>query len=337
MPEPTAAPEDPRDELAEALDRELSRLPEKYRVPIVLCDLEGRDHREAAGRLGWPVGTVSSRLSRGRAMLARRLSRAGSTLTVGTLGVLFAQESASAGMPAGLIGPTARAASLSAAGGAVAAGMVPAEVAALTGEVTKLMLLSKIKVVGMVLVTSALVAGGGRLAYRAQGAQPAIQDGPSDTKAAVGTKGAPAPEAPKAQEVPKSASAVPALAPSDEVLSAPSADIPMPTQLAEPAKEPEPHQADPLVEMIVTGDHTPDQLERARVMLESMITMEKEARGKSPQEIDRMIQAKAGALEKARWDVRMMDAQLRRLRAIRQGGHAPVADVPPPSAVRTAN
>ena len=70
MPEPMAVPDDLRDDLAESLDRELSRLPEKYRTPIILCDLEGRTHREAASQLGWPIGTVSSRLSRARSMLA---------------------------------------------------------------------------------------------------------------------------------------------------------------------------------------------------------------------------------------------------------------------------
>ena len=59
------------------LDRELYRLPDRYRIPIVLCELEGKTHKEAARQLGWPVGTVSGRLSRGRAELARRMKRHG--------------------------------------------------------------------------------------------------------------------------------------------------------------------------------------------------------------------------------------------------------------------
>ena len=55
------------------LHAEIDRLPERYRVPIVLCDLEGRSHEQAARHLGWPIGTVKSRLARGRNRLRDRL------------------------------------------------------------------------------------------------------------------------------------------------------------------------------------------------------------------------------------------------------------------------
>ena len=147
-PEPEAAPHVPQNDLAELLDRELSHLPDKYRTPIVLCELEGKTHGEAAERLGWPIGTVSGRLSRARAMLAKRLARRGVSIAGGSLAVLLVQSrgTASAGVPTPLLSSTAKAAGLFAAGGATTAGVVSSEVAALTREVLKTMLFSRIRI-----------------------------------------------------------------------------------------------------------------------------------------------------------------------------------------------
>lgn len=169
LPEPNTVQVESLAELLPHLDRELSRLPEKYRAPIVLCDLQEKSHKEAAEHLGWPVGTVSGRLSRARAILAARLNRRGQALSAGSIATLLLQEKTYAAMPSRLIEPTARAGVQVAARQAVSAGLISTEVSYLTGEVLKIMMRSKIKNAAAIVLAGLMLAGGG-LVYRARGA-----------------------------------------------------------------------------------------------------------------------------------------------------------------------
>jgi RNA polymerase sigma-70 factor (ECF subfamily) len=104
----------PSDELLARLDAELSRLPDKYRVPIVLCELDGKSRKEVARLLGLPEGTLSWRLAHAKKLLARRLSRYGAALSAGSVAALLSRDTASACVPASLLHSTARAAVLTA-------------------------------------------------------------------------------------------------------------------------------------------------------------------------------------------------------------------------------
>jgi len=162
-PEPAATEQNPWHDVQDLLDQELNGLPENYRLPILLCDLEGKTIKDAAQQLGWPQGTLAGRLARGRKLLAKRLANRGVVLSAGSLAAIVSQSVASAGVPTLLMVSTVKAATLIAAGQSTVAGVVPAKVAALMEGVLKAMLLSKLKTAGAVLfIVLGLIALGGR-------------------------------------------------------------------------------------------------------------------------------------------------------------------------------
>ena len=144
MPEPAVAVRDVGADWQPLLDQELSRLPNKYRVAIVLCDLEGKTRKEAAGQLGCPEGTLAARLARGRVMLAKRLAAHGLAVSGGMLAGLLSQEVASACVPISVLASTVNAVTLAATGQAVA-GAISVNAIALTEGVLKAMLMNKLK------------------------------------------------------------------------------------------------------------------------------------------------------------------------------------------------
>jgi RNA polymerase sigma factor (sigma-70 family) len=162
QPEPAVA-EARVNELLPFLDQELSRLPERFRGLIVLCDLEGKTRKEAARQLGCPEGTVASRLARARDMLAKRMARHGLAVSGGSLATALSQSGASAGVPDAVVSSTIRVAGLGAANQATGASSGP--VAALAEGVLKTMLLKKIMATTMVVVVLGVAAiTGGSLA-----------------------------------------------------------------------------------------------------------------------------------------------------------------------------
>src|SRR5262249_14162267 len=124
MPEPAVAEQDLWDDLQPLLDQELSRLPDKYRVAIVLCDLEGKTRKEAAGQLAVPEGTLAARLARGRGMLAKRLARRGLAVSGGLLAAVFVQNAVSAPAPSSVVSCTIEAAGLFSTEQAAATGVI---------------------------------------------------------------------------------------------------------------------------------------------------------------------------------------------------------------------
>ena len=168
LPHPEVQPEEHWPELQPLLDRELHRLSDKYRLPVVLCDVEGRSRKEVARQLAIPEGTLSSRLATARKRLAERLTRHGFVFSGGSLAVLLADNAASAWVPASLSAATTKAAMLVAAGQtAAAAGVVSVTVATLTDGVLKAMLVAKLKTATVVLFgVAALGLGTGGLVYQ---------------------------------------------------------------------------------------------------------------------------------------------------------------------------
>ena len=147
--------ESARNDLARAIHEEIERLPHPYRLAVVTCHLEGLTQQEAAHRLGWPIGTLQSRLARGRQKLRERLQRRGFAPSIAVLAGKLAP------IPPALLASTAKAAATLNLGGAIA-GMIAPTVLAMIETTTKGMLMTKLKLGAVALVMACGLVGSTR-------------------------------------------------------------------------------------------------------------------------------------------------------------------------------
>jgi RNA polymerase sigma factor (sigma-70 family) len=157
MPDVAAGPPDVWSDLQPVIDQELAALPDHLRLPVLLCDLEGRTQREAAAHLKLPPATLATRLASARRKLAERLSARGITLAGGAVAAVLTANAAQA-VPTALVG-LANGSALAAAG--LGSGVVPANVLELSEGVLRMIATNRLKLVTAVLAACGLLAGTG--------------------------------------------------------------------------------------------------------------------------------------------------------------------------------
>ncbi len=146
------------------LYQELDGLPEKYRLPLVLCHLEGLTYEQAAARLHCPVRTVQTRLARGRERLRSRLVRRGLTPSAALLGTVVSPQTVSLEVPVLLKEATVQVAMRLANIKGAAVGASPAAVT-LIREVSRAMFLAKINLTVKLLVLIGIIGAGAWIAW----------------------------------------------------------------------------------------------------------------------------------------------------------------------------
>jgi RNA polymerase sigma factor (sigma-70 family) len=179
-------------EACAVLHQELDRLPERYRLPLLLCYLDGKSRDEAARELGWPVTTLRGRLERGRQRLRGRLERRGLAPAVGLLAAGVAAPAALGAVPPGLVDSTLNAAlrpAARAAGEARAVLLAQGVTRAMTTTARRTAITAALLLAGMVgagLTWGVSVAGADKPAAPAAGDKAPAADGKKEAAAAAG-------------------------------------------------------------------------------------------------------------------------------------------------------
>jgi RNA polymerase sigma factor (sigma-70 family) len=143
-------------DLVPLIHKEIGRLPERFRVVVVLCYLEGLACEEAATQLGWPIGTVKSRLSRARERLRKRLTKRGLAPSVQLPDTRDIRQA----LPSGLLWTLEGVNSPFASVRGLPQYATSTSVTALAEMVLKTMFVNSLRAVAAVLVTVVVVAGG---------------------------------------------------------------------------------------------------------------------------------------------------------------------------------
>ena len=164
--------EDAPDDLGLVIHAELDRIPERYRAVIVLCCLDGLTQDQAAQQLGWPLGTVQSRLARGRQRLRDRLARRGLTPADAGLILPLSSKAAQSALPATLASSTVRLGLTIGAARVLAMGSVPVAVEKLVRRVVRTMLANKVLTTGAAALLAAAMIATGAAVYAYQAARP---------------------------------------------------------------------------------------------------------------------------------------------------------------------
>ncbi len=132
------------------LHEELDRLPDAYRLPLLLCYLDGKTRDEAAKQLGVKLDVLRGRLERGRDRLRWRLTRRGVTLSTGLLSIVVNTAMAS-GPPERLLRAVVESATT---------GHISASISTLVQGADSSMIIGKFKLLAAAVLTVGLISTG---------------------------------------------------------------------------------------------------------------------------------------------------------------------------------